>query len=423
MSIIKQETATMALSSNEGVGGTPAYMAPETTGIIEPVQLSTKLDVFSFGMLLYELAERNIPFKGMNPVAITTSILQGRRPEFKNKTGETAHPAWIYMLIEACWAQDRSQRPLIDEVRRMIESETCPQLSSVNTLASQNVQTNDNNNNSYSNTQPNISMSGSSSPKSQLKHTPLLRASLHEDSQNEVKRPNITSVIHEVDTAGTAKTCLSQQEKVVATESKTIIIEKTSDQSQPDEKSPSKSGISITDSEDIKIPSTSEKKKKKNRKWLFILGGCACVTILAAVVGIIASSTSPNSDEDDKKENEQINQTTPSPTPEPSPAPTFDPASCFEFLGSLCRDEDNGFAVDTSTTVCERPDSDCSLEECMEICNNNDDCQGIEFTRRERSSDKNFVCEIHTNIGKQHSRNTGGKESGRDVCYGKKECS
>uniref|UniRef100_A0A7S3LNE4 Protein kinase domain-containing protein n=1 Tax=Aplanochytrium stocchinoi TaxID=215587 RepID=A0A7S3LNE4_9STRA len=106
MSLAKDETATITMGKGESMGGTPAYMAPET--LLCPPLLSTKSDVFSLAMILFELVEGHIPFDGQtNPIAITTNIVIGVRPSLTFGI----HPRWLYDLIQSCWAQDRSKRP------------------------------------------------------------------------------------------------------------------------------------------------------------------------------------------------------------------------------------------------------------------------------------------------------------------------
>ncbi len=55
--------------------GSPAYMAPE---LIEGRRLDVRTDVFSMGILLYQLATGALPFSGRNPHEVLRRITEGR---------------------------------------------------------------------------------------------------------------------------------------------------------------------------------------------------------------------------------------------------------------------------------------------------------------------------------------------------------
>src|SRR3954467_6359634 len=58
--------------------GSPAYMAPE---LIEGRQLDVRTDVFSLGILLYQMATGVLPFSGKNPHEVLRRISEGRFPD------------------------------------------------------------------------------------------------------------------------------------------------------------------------------------------------------------------------------------------------------------------------------------------------------------------------------------------------------
>jgi eukaryotic-like serine/threonine-protein kinase len=58
--------------------GSPAYMAPE---LIEGKPLDFRTDVFSVGILLYQLATGSLPFTGKNPHEVLRRITEGRFPD------------------------------------------------------------------------------------------------------------------------------------------------------------------------------------------------------------------------------------------------------------------------------------------------------------------------------------------------------
>src|SRR4051812_45931662 len=58
--------------------GSPAYMAPE---LIEGRPLDVRTDVFSVGILLYQMATGVLPFSGKNPHEVLRRIAEGRFPD------------------------------------------------------------------------------------------------------------------------------------------------------------------------------------------------------------------------------------------------------------------------------------------------------------------------------------------------------
>ena len=89
--------------------GTPNYMAPE---LIESQPYNTKVDVYSFGMMLYEMSEKTKAFKNSSIVEIFNCVINyDLRPKFTYKT-----PTALQYLIKRCWSRDPNQRPTFEEV-------------------------------------------------------------------------------------------------------------------------------------------------------------------------------------------------------------------------------------------------------------------------------------------------------------------
>eukprot|EP00727_Mastigamoeba_balamuthi_P003993 m51a1_g13591 putative serine threonine protein kinase (262) ;mRNA; r:827-1899 len=64
--------------------GTIAWMAPE---VLSGAVYSEASDVYSFGVVMNEIVTCEVPFKGLNKVAIVREILQGRRPAVTERLG------------------------------------------------------------------------------------------------------------------------------------------------------------------------------------------------------------------------------------------------------------------------------------------------------------------------------------------------
>ncbi|XP_059280982.1 serine/threonine-protein kinase STY17-like isoform X3 [Lycium ferocissimum] len=89
--------------------GTYRWMAPE---VIEHRPYDHKADVFSFGILLWELLSGEIPYAHLTPLQAAIGVVQqGLRPRIP----EHAHPKLVE-LLEKCWQQDPTRRPDFSEI-------------------------------------------------------------------------------------------------------------------------------------------------------------------------------------------------------------------------------------------------------------------------------------------------------------------
>lgn len=101
-----------------GQCGTFQYMAVE---VLANRPYSEKADVFSFGILLWEMVARKLPFFGMQPMQVGLAVLnQGLRPTIPPKT-----PLPLCNMMRACWDSDPLKRPsfaqLVDALEAMPE--------------------------------------------------------------------------------------------------------------------------------------------------------------------------------------------------------------------------------------------------------------------------------------------------------------
>lgn len=100
------------------IKGTPEYMAPE----ILTREPSTKaMDVYSFGMIMYELITLKKPFEDIhnpNVIQVLQRVKQGRMPSFDDST-----PDSYRNLIQRCWAENPEERPTFDEIVRSLRTD------------------------------------------------------------------------------------------------------------------------------------------------------------------------------------------------------------------------------------------------------------------------------------------------------------
>jgi tRNA A-37 threonylcarbamoyl transferase component Bud32 len=89
--------------------GTPAWMAPE---LLNGLQYSAMAaDVWSLGVIVWEMVNREQPWKGVNPFAIAVQVGgNGKRLDTSTVTG-----TWWCELMAACWTEELD-RPTITEV-------------------------------------------------------------------------------------------------------------------------------------------------------------------------------------------------------------------------------------------------------------------------------------------------------------------
>ena len=106
-------TVTMGATQAGTILGTAAYMAPDQAKGKPPDKRS---DVWSFGMVVYELLTGRKPFEGGSPVEILGAVIN-QEPDW------TPVPARARRLLQWCLEKDRKQRlASISDARRLLSS-------------------------------------------------------------------------------------------------------------------------------------------------------------------------------------------------------------------------------------------------------------------------------------------------------------
>lgn len=106
---VKVETGVMTAET-----GTYRWMAPE---VIEHKPYDHKADVFSFGVVMWELLTGKLPYEYLTPLQAAVGVVQkGLRPNIPKHTNPS-----LAELLERCWQQDPILRPDFSEVTEILQ--------------------------------------------------------------------------------------------------------------------------------------------------------------------------------------------------------------------------------------------------------------------------------------------------------------
>ncbi|CAN6714896.1 unnamed protein product [Malus baccata var. baccata] len=95
--------------SSKSTAGTPEWMAPE---VLRNENSNEKCDVYSFGVILWELATLKLPWSGMNPMQVVGAVgFQNRRLEIPKELDPL-----VARIIWECWQTDPNLRPSFSQL-------------------------------------------------------------------------------------------------------------------------------------------------------------------------------------------------------------------------------------------------------------------------------------------------------------------
>ncbi|KAL6628907.1 hypothetical protein ACP70R_028672 [Stipagrostis hirtigluma subsp. patula] len=111
--------------SSKSTAGTPEWMAPE---VLRNEPSNEKCDVYSFGVILWELATLRVPWSGLNPMQVVGAVgFQNRRLDIPKEVDPQ-----VAKIISSCWENDPSKRPSfsqllspLKQLQRLVVTESC----------------------------------------------------------------------------------------------------------------------------------------------------------------------------------------------------------------------------------------------------------------------------------------------------------
>ncbi|KAF3454366.1 hypothetical protein FNV43_RR04813 [Rhamnella rubrinervis] len=101
--------------SSKSTAGTPEWMAPE---VLRNEPSNEKCDVYSFGVILWELATLRLPWSGMNPMQVVGAVgFQNRRLDIPKEVDPM-----VARIILECWQIEPNLRPSFAQLTVALKS-------------------------------------------------------------------------------------------------------------------------------------------------------------------------------------------------------------------------------------------------------------------------------------------------------------
>lgn len=101
-----------------GNTGSLRYMSPEVARS-EPYNLTA--DVYSFGLLLWQVCSMDLPYDGMNRQDHSELVVYGNERPALDSTWSTP----LRILMKRAWEPDPSVRPSMDSIYKILKREIC----------------------------------------------------------------------------------------------------------------------------------------------------------------------------------------------------------------------------------------------------------------------------------------------------------
>ncbi|XP_042457633.1 serine/threonine-protein kinase CTR1-like [Zingiber officinale] len=100
--------------SSKSLAGTPEWMAPE---VLRDEPSNEKSDIYSFGVILWELMTLQQPWSNLNPAQVVAAVgFKARRPEIPSTVNRH-----VAAIIESCWASEPWKRPSFSSIMESLK--------------------------------------------------------------------------------------------------------------------------------------------------------------------------------------------------------------------------------------------------------------------------------------------------------------
>lgn len=93
----------------------------------EALKYPFNVDVYSFGMVCFEILPGDLPFSTLTPNEVRTKVLGGGRPQLPDQC-----PDRLRCMIEACRSLDPTKRPRFGEICAELRHLKCAYLITCN---------------------------------------------------------------------------------------------------------------------------------------------------------------------------------------------------------------------------------------------------------------------------------------------------
>jgi serine/threonine-protein kinase len=106
---VRSQVKISEITGKGTIFGTVAFMSPEQ---IRDEDIDQRTDIYSFGVVLYEMLAGMLPFMDNNPVKIMFKHLNEDVPEIKKSHADENIPEDLVKLMKWCLEKNRDKRPL-----------------------------------------------------------------------------------------------------------------------------------------------------------------------------------------------------------------------------------------------------------------------------------------------------------------------
>ena len=95
------------------------WTAPE---VLEGDERTEAADTFSYGMVLFELMTRQLPYTGLSSMQVITGVITNLLPRPELPADAAAlYPEDLVTLMRSCWQRSLEQRPSFEAILDAIE--------------------------------------------------------------------------------------------------------------------------------------------------------------------------------------------------------------------------------------------------------------------------------------------------------------